>query len=224
MLRDSPYIIGLIVILAAFIGIGFVWFVSDINEDTAVTSLNETLRGTTINQVDLASRVDPGQVYLNQEGAANIAVDPEAEVDYESEVLNNITTDLPTDSIARFDYMTNNQTTDVPATTYVYTAPSEDAETDIGTWQEITNYSDEDLSLQDQTVDYLTDNTRALELDESVNGVQLRIRRAGYSANVLDPTDTDFWSYQSTVEVNRSDNITTVMDEGSWDSYNNDDN
>lgn len=193
MLRDSPYLIGLILIIGAFIGIGTVWYVSDINEDSTVGTLNEMVRATTINQVDLASRVEPGVVYLNQEGEANLdAENP----DFETDLLNQIAKmEMTNGSIVRIDYATATETEEIPASVYVYNVNEEG---DV-TWE--------------PTTEGIVRPIRPLEPAEAVDGVRVRIRKQGHSANVDDARDADYWSYQSTVEVNRSDKIVSVMDE-----------
>lgn len=189
MLRDNPYIIGLILILTTLIGIGTVSYIVDINEDTTVTTLNETLRATTINQIDLASRVDPGHVYLNQSGSANLDTD---NPDFETDMLLKFNDELKDGSLVRFDYAIKETTEDIPATTYKYHLSEDDK----------VSWSLENVA-----------GTRPLDQNESVEGVRVRVRSAGHTANVDDPNDQDYWSYQSTVEVNRSDKIVSVMED-----------
>lgn len=193
MLRDSPYLIGLILILGAFIGIGTVWYVSDINEDSTVGTLNETVRATTISQVDLSSRVEPGVVYLNQIGEANMDSD---NPDFETELLGNIAKiDLTDGSIVRIDYATAKETEELPASVHQYNV----TEDGVVTWT--------------STTEGIVSPIRPLDEDEAVEGLRVRIRKEGHSANVDDVRDADYWSYQSTVEVNRSDKIVSIMDE-----------
>lgn len=187
MLRDSPYIFGLIFLIMALLGIGTIWYVSDINEDTSVNQLNEVLRGTAINQVDLVARVDPGHVYINQEGSANLN---QSEPDFESDMLFRLQSELKAGSQVRFDYATHLDNTNVPATLYEYTD-------DGGT-----------LKWVRQTMS----GTRTLEPMESIEGIRVRIRSSNHTANVSDMNDEDYWTYQSTVEVNRSDKIVSVME------------
>ena len=193
MLRDSPYLIGLILIIGAFIGIGTVWYVSDINEDSTVGTLNETVRATTISQVDLSSRVEPGVVYLNQIGEANMDSD---NPDFETELLSNIAKlDLTNGSIVRIDYATAKETEELPASVHQY------------------NIDEEDNVTWTTTTEGIASPIRPLDEGEAVEGVRVRIRREGHSGNVDDVMDADYWSYQSTVEVNRSDKIVSIMDE-----------
>lgn len=188
MLRDSPYIFGLMFLLMAMLGIGTVWYISDINEDSSVAQLNEVLRGTAISQVDLVARVDPGHVYINQEGPATLN---QSEPDFESEMLFRIQDELGPGSQVRFDYATNLDNVNTPATLY--------------------EYSDEGGARK--WVRQTMSGTRTLDPMESIEGIRVRIRSANHTANVTDMNDEDYWTYQSTVEVNRSDKIVTVMDE-----------
>ena len=188
MLRDSPYIVGLIFLLMALLGIGTVWYISDINEDSSVAQLNEVLRGTAISQVDLVARVDPGHVYINQEGPANLN---ESEPDFESDMLFRLQGELGPGSQVRFDYATKINEVNSPATLY--------------------EYSEEGATLK--WVRKSMDGTRTLDPMESLEGIRVRIRAANHTANVTDMNDEDYWTYQSTVEVNRSDKIVSVMEE-----------
>lgn len=187
MLRDSPYIFGLMFLIMALLGIGTVWYISDINEDTSVNQLNEVLRGTAISQVDLVARVDPGHVYINQEGPANLN---QSDPDFESEMLFRLQDELGPGSQVRFDYATNLDNANTPGTLY--------------------EYSDEGATLA--WVRQTLSGTRTLEPMESIEGIRVRIRSANHSANVSDMNDQDYWTYQSTVEVNRSDKIVSVME------------
>lgn len=194
MLRDSPYIIGLIMLIGAFIGVGTIWYVTDMNEDASVNTLNDTLRATAISQVDLASRVDPGHVFLNQSGEANMDMD---HPDFETEFLTHFNGQLTTGSIVRFDYVTkeDDESRPVPAMTYEY---SENETGDVA-WTPTTAFN--------------IAPTRPLDYDESIEGIRVRIRNSEQTLNVTDVRDPDFWSYQSTVEVNRSDRIVTKMED-----------
>lgn len=187
MLRDSPYIFGLMFLILAMLGIGTVWYISDINEDSSVTQLNEVLRGTAINQVDLVARVDPGHVYINQEGPANLN---QSDPDFESDMLFRLQSELSAGSQVRFDYATHLDNANTPGTLYEY---SEDGGT---------------LKWVRQTMS----GTRTLEPMESIEGIRVRVRSSSHSANVTDMNDQDYWTYQSTVEVNRSDKIVSVME------------
>ena len=194
MLRDSPFIVSLILIIGALIAVGSIWYVSDINEDSTVSTLNETLRATTISQVDLSSRIEPGVVILNQDGEANLDVD---NPDFETELLNQIAkSELSNGSIVRIDYATVEVTDEMPATIYAYNL---DPETGDVTWT--------------PSIEGVTSPIRPLNDREHVEGVRVRVRKAGHSANVDDPEYSDFLSYQSTVEVNRSDKVVSVMEE-----------
>ena len=193
MLRDSPYLIGLILIISAFVGVGVVWYVSDINEDSTVGTLNETVRATTISQVDLSSRVEPGVVYLNQIGEANR---DEENPDFETELLNKIAAlDLTDGSLVRIDYAVSEETEELPASVHQY------------------NIDEEDNVTWTTTTEGIVSPIRPLDEGEAVEGVRVRIRNIGHSGNVDDVGDADYWSYQSTVEVNRSDKIVSIMDE-----------
>lgn len=172
-------------LLMALLGIGTVWYISDINEDSSVTQLNEVLRGTAISQVDLVARVDPGHVYINQEGPANLN---QSEPDFESEMLFRLQDELGPGSQVRFDYATHSDSTNDPITLYEYS---------------------EDLKWVRKTMS----GTRTLDSMESIEGIRVRIRAANHTANVSDMNDEDYWTYQSTVEVNRSDKIVSVMEE-----------
>lgn len=189
MLRDSPYIMGLTLLLLAMLGIGTVWYVTDINEDTSVTELNEVLRGTAISQVDLVARVDPGHVYINQDGEASLN---QSEPDFESEMLFRLQEELPAGSQIRFDYATRDDSSNITATHYEY-----------------SDQSGATLKWVRQTLP----KSRTLEPMESIEGIRIRVRDATHTNNVSDMDDADYWTYQSTVEVNRSDKIVTVMDE-----------
>lgn len=194
MLRDSPYIMGLMFLLMALLGIGTVWYISDINEDSNVTQLNEVLRGTAISQVDLVARVDPGHVYINQEGPANLN---QSEPDFESDMLFRLQNELDPGSQVRFDYATKIDEANSPATLYEYS---------------------EDLKWVRKTMS----GTRTLDPMESLEGIRVRIRVAKHTSHLTDVedevyltdmNDEDYWTYQSTVEVNRSDKIVSVMEE-----------
>ena len=181
-------------LLMALVGIGTVWYISDINEDSSVTQLNEVLRGTAISQVDLVARVDPGHVYINQEGPANLN---QSEPDFESEMLFRLQDELGPGSQVRFDYATKIDEANSPATLYEYS---------------------EDLKWVRKTMS----GTRTLDPMESLEGIRVRIRVAKHTSNLTDVedevyltdmNDEDYWTYQSTVEVNRSDKIVSVMEE-----------
>lgn len=204
MLRDSPYIIGIILIIGSLIGIGTVMYISDINEDSAVTSLNETLRATTINQVDLSSRTEPGVVYINQDGSARIEGQElnqdfdEDELDFESIMLLHFKDDLASNSIVRFDYAMGNAPIEKKRSkSYKYEEVSED----VHKWVDVSSER------------YDGDETTGLDLTYPIEGVRVRVRNEKHYANEEDETDSDFWTYQSTVEINRSDKIVTIMEE-----------
>lgn len=194
MLRESPYLLALITVFVALIGFGSVWYISDINEDTAVLTLNETLRSTAINQVDLSVRVKPGHVYLDQDGGAKIARGSTDE-DFESEMLTILAPGLSDGSIVRFDYALVENTVDIPATAYIMSVNSDN----LAEWK-----------VWDNTYD----NIRPLALGESIDGIRVRIRHNEDATvtSIEDQTDPDFWTYQSTVEVNRSDMVRDVFE------------
>ncbi len=178
-------------VFGAIMSIGTIWFVTDINEDSTVTTLNETLRATAISEVDLSSRVDPGHVYINQDGHANIIDNADADdYDFESEMLTRIAEKIDSGSIVRFDYAPIEEQPEIIASAYEYTV-SDDG---VGTWS---------------VWDGVVDDIEPISVGESLEGIRVRIRRASDSstARISDQRDSDYWSYQSTVEVNRSDRV-----------------
>ena len=188
-MRDVPYILGFMLLFVAAIVLGGRWYGSDIREDTAVTNLNTILRTTAIEQVSPVSRIDTGMVYLNQEGVANMN---DTTPDFETSILFQISETIApkVGSKVRFDYiLTDSQ--DVVATQYVYT--------DSNVWQN-------DVS------NIVTPGSRALEYREGVEAVRVRYRLDGQSSNHDNPTNKNYWTYQSTIEVARSEAIQDMLE------------
>lgn len=195
-MRDIPYIFGMMLGFIAVVILGGIWFATDINEDTEVNELNTIVRTTAISHVSLASRVKPGVVYLDQNGLANFNVD---KPDFETSVLNilNKNNAIPTGSVIRFDYILTGKP-DVIASEYTLNGLKSDKKT--------ADWKSSDLTKS-------TPKARSLVLDDSVDAIRVRYRKAGHSSNSDDKKSADYWTYQSTVEVDRSDDIKKVMKE-----------
>lgn len=195
-MRDIPYIFGMMLGFVAIVLLGGIWFATDINEDTEVNDLNTIVRTTAISHVSLASRVKPGAVFLDQNGLANFNVDTP---DFETSLLNSLdkANAIPTGSIVRFDYILTGKQ-DVIATEYTLKGLKPDKKT--------ADWKASDLTKS-------TPKARALVLDDSVDAIRVRYRKAGHSSNSDDKKTADYWTYQSTVEVDRSDDIKKVMKE-----------
>lgn len=188
-MRDIGYIFGLVAFVLVFLLIGGTWYLSDVKEDTQVTELNTLLRTASINQVSLTSRVEVGSVYMNQVGQANLDAD---EPDFETTILKGLTSGKSVDGdIVRMDYITNStDTAKVPATIYRYNAS------------------------QKKWLYTATAGLRPLNELESVDAIRVRYRKAGHTANGSSdkPEDDAYWTYQSTVEVSRSDAVKELME------------
>lgn len=191
MLRDFPYVIGMILFIGLFSVMGTVLYITNTQEDEAVTMLNTLARNSAIQHVDNVSRVDIGHVYLNQEGTAYIVDDPDStNADFETSVLSTLDNTLPVTSEVRFDYVTRAGSRTIPVSVYVL---GEDG------WQVKT--------------DNLKSYWRELGARESVEAIRVQVRNSESTAN-LDTDDldnADYWTYQSTIEVNRSEFVKEKM-------------
>src|SRR5699024_1270471 len=120
-MKDLPWIVGLVAFFLAFIIVGGAWYAYDNKEDEMVTSLNEWVRSSAVNHVDLTSRTDVGQVYLDQNGPAKIIADKNVgAADFESAILTKIAESAPNDSEVRFDYILANDSSQQVVSIYEY--------------------------------------------------------------------------------------------------------
>lgn len=192
-MRDVPYILAMIGFIVAFAVLGMIFFFTDSDEDKAVTTLNNLARNSAIHHVDMTSRVDIGHMYLNQDGTAQIVEDPSADpnVDFESAVLTGIAENAPKGSEVRFDYVTRTGSRTIPVSVYTW---------DGETWSVKTEGNKR--------------NWRPMTARESVEAIRVQYREVGNRANsdTTDLDDPDYWSYQSTIEVDRSDFVEAKME------------
>lgn len=183
-MRDIPYILGIMLLVIAAVLVGSVWYGTDINEDRAVTDLNAALRTTSVEHISLSSRLEPGMVYLQQNGAANMKTD---EPDFETALLNELPdiASITDGSLVRIDYALTGSDT-VVATQYKYANKKWTA-----------------MSLS---------GARALKSTDPVDVIRVRYRLDGHSSNGTNIKSQDYWTYQSTVEVDRSHAVENMMD------------
>lgn len=196
-MRDLPWIVGLIAFFIAFIIVGGAWYAYDNKEDEMVTSLNEWVRSSAVNHVDLTSRTDVGQVYLDQNGPAKIIADKNVgAADFESAVLTKIAQSAPNDSEVRFDYILANDSSQPVVSIYEY---------ENATWN-YKNDTNEVPWTRPSEWRYLKEREPI-----EVIRVQYRVNDNTATTNDTDVDNPDYWTYQSTVEVNRSDYIENKM-------------
>lgn len=191
-MRDIPNILALMGVMFGMVIVGFVLYSTNISEDLEVTQLNNLTRNSALHHVDMTSRVDIGHVYLNQEGTARIVSDPaQTDADFESAVLSEIQQSAPDGSQVRFDYVTHTEGTDYPVTVYTLNE---------GTWE---HYAPAASAYP----------WRPLNERESVEAIRVQYRQDGNTSNkeTTDMGDPAYWTYQSTVEVNRSDFVEDKM-------------
>lgn len=196
-MRDLPWIVGLIAFFIAFIIVGGAWYAYDNKEDEMVTSLNEWVRSSAVNHVDLTSRTDVGQVYIDQNGPAKIIADKNVgAADFESAVLTKIAQSAPNDSEVRFDYILANDSSQPVVSIYEY---------ENATW----NYKNDTYEVPWTR----PSEWRYLKEREPIEviRVQYRVNNNTATTNDTDVDNPDYWTYQSTVEVNRSNYIENKM-------------
>lgn len=184
-MRDVPYIFGFMLLFVAAIVTGGIWYATDVNEDSAVSDLNAILRTSAVDNVSLVSRVDPGMVYLKQNGNANFK---ESDPDFETDVLKKLAElgEVKEKSVVRIDYILTNDETVVAS---MYTKKSD------------ANWKAETIA-----------NARTLKERDPVDAIRIRYRVEGHSSNGSDPKKDDYWTYQSTVEVERSKDMEEVVE------------
>lgn len=190
MIRDVPRTIAFFIFATMVIIFGVRHYMTNIVEDEAVSQLNSVLLTSTTESVLDYSRVQPGFVYLNQDGSAM-----DTETNFEKTVLDRINPGEATGSILRVDYRLHElqSLTDpslpeaIRSTQYVW---------DGSEWTLDPSYDQKPI------------NNRY-----NISAVRLSYRRIGHSRSdaITDPNDDAYWTYRSTSEVNRSDLVQDQM-------------
>lgn len=201
MLRDIPSIVGLMVTIFALFLVGMALYMTDNEQNATVSAMNTMTRTSAINHVDMASRVDTGHLYLNQDGWADVVEDPEASdtADFESSILNEMTGRVDQGAEVRFDYVTRTGSRTVPVAIYTY---------DGEAWApKMVEQNGEQVPLVETRSDW-----RPMTAQESVEAIRVQYREPGNASNTSDDVDNpNYWSYQSTVELDRSDFVESLM-------------
>jgi len=201
MLRDIPSIVGLMVTMFALFLVGMVLYMTDTEQNATVTAMNTMTRTSAINHVDMASRVDTGHFYLNQNGVANVVEDPASSpnTDFESSVLTEMSSQVDQGAEVRFDYVTRTGSRSIPVAVYTY---------DGEVWTpKVVEQNGENVPMVDTRPDW-----RPMTAQESVEAIRIQYREPGNKANASEDVDNpDYWSYQSTVELDRSDFVESLM-------------
>lgn len=190
MSKDTPYIVALVGLLFALVLIGSRWYMTNNVEESAMTTLNNNVRTSAIQHINMKSRVDMGSLFINQDGNADIIADPyvDPNSDFESTVMSKLT-GVTDGAQVRFDYVTTAELAETPDT-YPVT---------------VYRYSETDGWVTETTG--IKDNWRPLEDDDQIEAIRVQYRQPGHASNseTTDLDDPDYWTYQSTIQVDRSD-------------------
>ncbi|MGG4263778.1 hypothetical protein [Peribacillus simplex] len=98
MLRDFPYIIGLMFIGIFLVIITGIYYQKTYKQDSIILGLTETVRTSAINNADNSSRLREGELFIDKE---------KFEKDFEKKIVSNKNVNLSNEVTFEFEYLDN---------------------------------------------------------------------------------------------------------------------
>lgn len=98
MLRDFPYIIGLMFLGIFLIIISGIYYQGTYKQDSVILGLTETVRTSAINNADNSSRLREGELFIDKE---------KFEKDFKQKVISNKNVNLSDEVTFVFEYLEN---------------------------------------------------------------------------------------------------------------------
>ncbi|WP_311202601.1 hypothetical protein [Peribacillus aracenensis] len=98
MLRDFPYIIGLMFLGIFLVIITGIYYQKTYKQDSVILGLTETVRSSAINNADNSSRLRVGELFIDKE---------KFEKDFKQKIISNKNVNLSDEVTFEFEYLEN---------------------------------------------------------------------------------------------------------------------